>query len=139
MVGLLSGPVDLFGLVYFSNARRRYDDAALLDLLRVARRNNQRDQITGMLLYHDGNFVQALEGAQVDVQRVFNRIREDVAHDGVISTPLIPIDARQFPDWRMGFLVSGALSADARREIDNFLSDPRGSDDQISISAAWKL
>jgi hypothetical protein len=129
---------DLVSLVYFSNARRRFDDAALLELLRVARANNARDGITGMLLYHDGNFIQAIEGPLAAVERTFARIRANDAHDGVVATRPMPVKERQFADWSMGFLASGALSADARRTVNDFLRRPPAGE-PIANSVAWTM
>jgi Sensors of blue-light using FAD len=130
-------PADLVSLVYFSHARRRFDEAALLALLRVARANNARDGITGMLLYHDGNFIQALEGPRAAVERTFARIRANEAHDGVVATSVMPIDARQFAEWSMGFLASSALSAEEKRSVNDFLRKPAG--ETIGHSVAWSM
>ena len=51
----------LVSLSYVSSAVRKLDDHELLEVLRVARKNNERLGVTGMLLYHDGNFMQILE------------------------------------------------------------------------------
>lgn len=113
---------DLVSLVYFSHARHQYDDAALLELLRVSRENNARADITGMLLYHDGNFAQALEGPRETVRALFERISRDPAHEGLIATALTPIAARQFPDWSMGFLPSESLPENLRDQFREKLS-----------------
>lgn len=128
---------DLVSLVYFSHACRRYNEAALLDLLRVSRANNARDGITGMLLYDDGNFIQALEGPRATVERTFARIGKDPNHAGIMTTRIIPIEQRQFADWSMGFLTSGSLSAEARAAINDFLRSPR--DGAIPNSFAWSM
>lgn len=107
-------------MVYFSSARPLFDEIALVNLLRVARRNNERDEITGMLLYHDGNFIQAIEGPPNAVVKTFARIRMNPAHDGVISIGPLPLEERQFPKWTMGFLASTTLPADAQRSINRF-------------------
>ena len=129
---------DLVSLVYFSNARRRFDEAALLELLSVARANNARDGITGMLLYHDGNFIQAIEGPREAVERTFARIRADDAHVGVVATRPMPIRERQFADWSMGFLASRTLSVEAKQIINDFLRHPRAGE-AIASSVAWTM
>jgi hypothetical protein len=129
---------DLVSLVYFSNARRRFDEADLLELLRVARANNARDGITGMLLYHDGNFIQALEGPRDAVQRTFARIAANTRHSGVVATRPMPLQQRQFADWSMGFLASANLPDDAKRSVNDFLHSPRDGE-ALSNSAAWSM
>ena len=130
---------DLVTLVYFSHARRPLSETELLDLLTVSRRNNQQNGITGMLLYHDGNFVQALEGPRAAVEAIFERIAVDPAHDGVISTGIVPIKERQFGEWSMGFLPTAALPEVARHSVNAFLKTGRAGGKKTTDSFAWSL
>lgn len=127
---------DLVSLVYFSHALHPYDDAALLELLRISRENNARAGVTGMLLYHDGNFVQALEGPRDKVQALFDRISRDPAHEGVIATIPTAIAARQFPDWSMGFVPSETLPEALRRRVSEALrgAELEGTRDGIAVA-----
>ena len=59
----------------------------MVSLLERARRNNARVGVTGLLLYREGNFMQALEGREEDVTGVHGRIAGDPWHRGLI-TPL---------------------------------------------------
>ena len=52
----------MIALVYVSAARKLFDEAELSALLTQCRANNARLGVTGVLLYADGNFMQALEG-----------------------------------------------------------------------------
>ena len=79
------------------------DESLLHDILSSARRNNQRDQITGMLLYCNGRFLQILEGSKDAVSRTFDRIREDNRHHGVFKLDELVVAERQFGNWAMGF------------------------------------
>ena len=56
-----------------------------------------------MLLYKDGNFMQALEGEEGAVRALYERIRVDPRHGGVITLLEDHSEERQFPDWFMGF------------------------------------
>lgn len=130
---------DLVTLVYFSHARRPLDETELLDLLTVSRRNNQQNGITGMLLYADGNFVQALEGPKAAVEAIFERISVDPAHSGIVSTGIVPIKERQFGEWSMGFLPVTALPEVARHSVNAFLKDGRAGGKNTTDSFAWSL
>jgi hypothetical protein len=57
-----------------SSATRRLSVAELADILRVSRADNQRDEITGMLLYKDGNIMQVLEGAEEKVSALIEKL-----------------------------------------------------------------
>jgi len=69
----------------------------------VSRRNNARVAVTGMLLYHDGNFMQALEGPREAVTRVFGRIERDARHGGSLVLLQADRPQRLFTEWSMAF------------------------------------
>ncbi len=96
-----AGPV--FSVVYVSSATRLFSEQELIGLLRVSRNNNQRDAITGMLLYKDGNFLQALEGPESAVRRRLEIIRQDPRHRCILSLTEKHQTERNFLDWSMGF------------------------------------
>jgi hypothetical protein len=57
-----------------SSATRRLSVAELAEILRVSRADNQRDEITEMLLYKDGNIMQVLEGAEEKVSALIEKL-----------------------------------------------------------------
>jgi hypothetical protein len=61
----------MYQVFYSSAALVPFSDAELTDLLAVSRANNLRLGVTGMLLYHDGSFLQALEGEETIVERLY--------------------------------------------------------------------
>jgi hypothetical protein len=89
--------------VYVSSAYKQLDDLELLELLRVARLNNERHNITGMLLYRDGNFLQVLEGPSSAVDELIDKIKRDTRHHGVILMSRRGVQERQFAEWQMAF------------------------------------
>jgi hypothetical protein len=54
----------MYFLVYVSSAVNLFSDEDLIQLLEVSRRNNEKAEITGLLLYSSGNFMQTLEGPE---------------------------------------------------------------------------
>lgn len=93
----------LHSIVYVSSAVSLLSAADLVELLRVSRENNERLGVTGMLLYHDGNFIQALEGAPDAVRALSERIARDPRHAGMITLLRETLEAPRFPTWSMGF------------------------------------
>ena len=83
-------------LVYVSAAVVKFTIAQLESLLARARVNNARNNITGVLLYCDGNFMQCLEGPIDAVQSTFRRIEYDPSHTGLIRLIEMPITKRSF-------------------------------------------
>ena len=89
-------------LLYVSTAARGFDEAGLEDILAAARRNNPHHDVTGMLLYLNGAFMQVLEGPQGDVGAIYERILKDERHWG--AQILLDREAeRSFAQWSMGF------------------------------------
>lgn len=85
-------------LVYISTAAK---DGTSADILRTSRRNNGRDDITG-LLYADGvRFLQALEGPEEAVVAAYERIKLDQRHKAPVVLSRREVEAREFGDWEM--------------------------------------
>ena len=95
-------------LVYISTAHRLMSDSELLDILRVSRNNNKQNNLTGMLLYGEGTFIQVLEGNEEALKTTYGLIKADKRHKNVIQVAEGEIDERSFPDWSMGFKSANA-------------------------------
>ena len=93
----------MFYLIYASSAGKLFSKEQLVDLLARSQANNVTLGITGMLLYKDGSFMQALEGDEAAVRGLFEKISHDSRHKMVSVIHQGNIDERQFPDWSMGF------------------------------------
>lgn len=78
-------------------------DQQLLALLDGARTFNRSRNITGLLLYKGGTFLQCLEGPIAELEALYARIEKDPRHRAVtmISCGEGP---RQFAQWSMGFV-----------------------------------
>lgn len=113
----LSGEEDLSQLVYLSSASAAYSKQDLIEILAISRRNNTAANITGLLLYHDGNIIQFLEGDTKDVQRLYNRIAGDNRHKGVLPLLTRKIKSRDFASWSMGFK---SITDEEKEELDGF-------------------
>ena len=90
-------------LIYISEAADTVCEDYLKDLLDEARTNNAKEDITGMLIYKDGQFMQALEGEDLRVEKLFKRISLDKNHSNVTVLSRKEIFDRSFADWSMGF------------------------------------
>ena len=93
----------MFYLIYVSSVIKLMEEDELLLLLQEAREKNQRLEITGMLLYKEGNFMQMLEGEKNVVLEVYETIIKDVRHKDVITIVTGDIKQRNFENWSMGF------------------------------------
>ena len=75
----------------------------LLALLRQSRARNERNEVTGMLLYKNGHFMQVLEGPEKQVRTIFSSIKRDMRHKSVDILRTGYVIARHFPNWAMSF------------------------------------
>lgn len=97
------GSEKLTHLIYTSAIVPAFEASQLSSVLHVARINNARHAITGMLLYIAGNFFQVLEGDEVALTKLFAIITADTRHTNVTKIIHEPIAHRDFGDWTMGF------------------------------------
>ena len=109
----------MLSIIYASSAVRLLDRKELVDLLEYSREKNVKYDITGMLLYRGGNFIQVIEGEDEEVLQLYNNIKADPRHKDVTLLSKDPIAKRQFPDWRMGFRNIDQMSA---KELEGFSS-----------------
>ncbi len=72
------------------------------EILGVAGRNNRRDHLTGVLLHHDGQFLQVVEGSRVDLDRLLQKLRQDPRHANMRIMQHEAISARLFGNHPMG-------------------------------------
>jgi hypothetical protein len=89
-----------------------FPEAELKALLTKARAKNTSLGVTGMLLYKDGNFIQAVEGPKAHVLDLESAIVADPRHRDVMVLLRGPATARSFADWSMGFRNISNLSPD---------------------------
>jgi len=91
-------------IVYTSTANQDFPPADLKKLLIGARMRNKALGVTGMLVFHDGSFLQALEGEKRAVNEIFVLIQGDPRHRDLFILHCGPgPDQRVFGDWSMGF------------------------------------
>ena len=98
----------MYYIIYLSAATQLMNDETLKEILLVSNENNRRQNVTGMLLYSDGNIVQVLEGDRQTVKSLYTKISYDSRHHSIIKISEGEITDRSFPDWSMGFRTVSA-------------------------------
>lgn len=79
------------------------DQLDIKEILLKCRKYNSDNQITGVLVYHDVNVFQIIEGDTLMIDKVFVRIHNDVRHRGIIIIHDKIVEERAFPRWSMMF------------------------------------
>ena len=97
-------------VIYSSAAVVAFSENDLSTLLLRARSNNERLGVTGILLHHEGSFLQALEGDEAVLDALFTTISRDKRHDRIVKLLARKIEQRHFSDWKMGFVAMSAIA-----------------------------
>ena len=119
----------MISLVYISCATRDMNEQDLLDLLEQARENNEKHNITGLLLYAKENFMQVLEGEAAVVDEIYEAILRDDRNTRNTIIQKKNIESRSFPQWTMGFKTYNDIPPEMIRGYSNFLSEKVSPED----------
>jgi hypothetical protein len=118
----------LVRLLYASRAVDTIGSTLIDSILSESHAYNADHGITGILCaYQNGNvFIQALEGAREEVNRLYNNIVRDSRHTEITVLDYAEIGERAFSSWRMGRVdlnrvnVSTILRYSERAQLDPF-------------------
>jgi hypothetical protein len=103
--------MSLIHVIYASTAAAEFREQQIPELLERARVANEKQHITGMLLYIGGSFFQLLEGEATIVDAVYDRIGGDARHTQMTRIIREPILERDFEGWSMGFSTVDPVEA----------------------------
>ncbi len=115
-------------LIYGSSTAYPMTDDELVEILNKARIKNKTLNITGMLLYKSGNFLQVLEGEEDVVMPLFRTIEKDPRHHNVQLIAKRAMKERAFPEWEMGFAKVDSLKPIDVPGFSEFLTDELDSE-----------
>ena len=108
---------NLVSKTYLSKAVDVFSDHDLDQLLTNCRRNNAAASVTGALLYHNGYFMQLIEGQLDAINAIYDRIQADPRHEVLSVLFEDEISARFFPDWTMGYRAAEDMPLDSLNTI----------------------
>lgn len=97
-------------IAYVSASTELLEPEDVSALVSCARRNNVRDDITGMLLVSRTGFVQVLEGPRVPVMALYRRLEDDPRHHSLVLLHKTDVPLRAFPDCPMALKQADADS-----------------------------
>lgn len=105
----------MYRIVYSSQSSHPLTDGDLEQIIIASRRNNGREDLTGILIAHDDRFLQVLEGAKDRVTACFERISADPRHAHIRMLSSATVTERIFGKWQMGLTGTDALAPQCRR------------------------
>jgi len=127
----------LMNLIYASSATRKMHDQDLLDILSKSHQNNRGLDITGMLLYRGGNFLQVLEGEEAVLDERYQVILKDPRHYQVTLLLKRPVPKRHFENWEMGFTNLDTIDPNTIPGYTPYLNEPFNSQRFKDVSFAY--
>ncbi|MGI4733840.1 MAG: BLUF domain-containing protein [Janthinobacterium lividum] len=90
-------------IIYISQAKESMTLTTLVVLLMQARAHNERQQVTGALVYGDGQFMQIMEGEESVIKDLYARVTKDPRHHDVRKLAEGTVASRSFAQWSMAF------------------------------------
>jgi hypothetical protein len=126
-----------YRLIYSSEATGEMARTDLEQMLRESRLRNTRRDITGVLVFSDGVFLQVLEGEREDIEDLMENIQRDPRHRDIKVIHEEEIDRRAFPTWRMAHLspraedVSAWAGLEGAASVENVLATLRSDPERI--------
>lgn len=98
-------PSNMYYLIYSSMAAPDIASHDFQEIISASERNNRSNDITGILIYHHGAFIQMLEGDEASVLQTFERIKKDERHSAVVKLFSGPCKKRHFAQWKMALEI----------------------------------
>lgn len=94
---------NLHCIVYTSSATDLLSQEEIDHLLSRARQRNSQHDVSGLLLYSEGSFMQYIEGPHDKLMEIYQIIIQDPKHHTIIELLNEPIETRTFESWAMAY------------------------------------
>jgi serine/threonine protein kinase len=102
-------PLLIHQLVYESRPTELLTQEQLRDILVKSQYKNIRLNLSGLLIFHGGRFMQLLEGGKYEVAELFAAIQRDPRHTDIKVVLESDSQVRDMPSWVMGLSADDSL------------------------------
>ncbi|MFT5288346.1 MAG: hypothetical protein ACI8QS_003511 [Planctomycetota bacterium] len=126
--------MSLHQLVLVSCASAPFDAEALCALGKDLFQRNSAAGVSGMLMHHEGNFIQLLEGDAEALDEILTRLQRDTQHRGVQAVLSSAIDERCFDGWYADVIESSLLPGDIRSTMEQIVGPSVGLEDDLLMA-----
>ncbi|CAL65363.1 BLUF domain-containing protein [Christiangramia forsetii] len=103
-----------YAISYVSTASKDLQENEIQRILYSSEDQNNKDNITGLLLFSEGNFFQVIEGRKEDVTELYRKIENDRRHHNIIKLFQKPIHNESFDGYKSDFISEDAKYNSAR-------------------------
>jgi hypothetical protein len=104
-----------------------FSAARLNEIVAPSRRYNERNHLSGMLLFTGAHFLAILEGHERDLYKLWLRLEQDERHCELVRIGDERCGGRWFPDWMMAYADHAVVGPQIEK-----LRSP-----QASIASTW--
>ena len=110
-------------------------ESEIQQILKVARENNSKQDVTGALLFNAGYFAQVLEGPRAEVERIFEKIQRDMRHGDVVVLENGYTQGRDFSEWSMAYVCphSEQAATGVALLLNNAWSNPAAATEVLKL------
>jgi hypothetical protein len=95
----------MYTITYVSTASPYLSEEETKKLLVSAKNDNISNDISGVLIYSDGNFFQIIEGEEQKIKKLFIKIEQDPRHYNLIKLLDKSIEAFSFASYTSSFTI----------------------------------
>ncbi len=95
----------MFTICYVSSAKPGITPDELEELFAITEKNNSASNITGLLLYQSGKFLQVLEGDEELLKNLFSIIEQDSRHNNIFVILKQKCEHRIFENYISRFSI----------------------------------
>ncbi|WP_192963887.1 BLUF domain-containing protein [Phycobacter azelaicus] len=127
--------MSLHRLIYTS-VPKSIGPADIDDILKTSRRNNKRDNLTGMLVFTSDFFLQVIEGNCDALSRRLILIGHDQRHERLQLRRFEQVDERLFSAWDMHYVAHNQASL---ATYGGFFAGARFQPELMTASALLKM
>lgn len=129
----------IYHILYTSKAEKPFDEFMMSDLLNVSRKNNSENEVSGMLLYREGIFLQLLEGEEQHVKELYKKIEADSRHKDTLLLAELQSEERVFGDWTMAYRDLDEFHPDKRSELVDKMDEIVAFNGELTQDAVFEL
>ena len=110
----------MFTICYVSSAYPGITEDQLNELFTTTQKNNTASNITGLLLYQSGKFLQVLEGDDDELKNLYEKIEQDSKHNNIFVILKQKCKRRIFENYESRFSI--VKSKEDLRTIETYLN-----------------
>jgi len=92
-------------ICYVSTIQSKVSSSELYEAFVSFKKKNIKNNISGVLLHKNGNFLQIIEGKKETIDALFSKIKIDKRHKHIITLIDFPIPHRLFEEYKTSFSI----------------------------------